>query len=486
MLLVGWEPLPSLRTLRARAAYANASREQVGCAYDHLRRYSSNAHNISFPADAAAPSGSVMTCSPVLQAAPSTDVIVGEPSPSLGILQQPEKQSVDLKTAASSSNLLHKEEAFSPSCALADAARSGLTRPENLHQPAEMLRQQPQHKPGLSTELDQESQEPALEEGELPEGEEQLSGSGPDERVEDTLHNQQSAAEVTESAAAPAAKRKRGERAGKRVRQRQAKRAREMELGILPDEARHKQVPKRLTGKKRLPTCKYVLPTQSSQHYSVQDLLWFLHLPCSCSELFFVQSGNSACMHTHSFSVQQRLHDPWTQHRCLGLLVMKCDVLFAAHVSCQHQCAPYMHHCVTGIICLANAARAASVPSHTQACLSHATSVVASFSRESAARYFSQASRLPFMLFFRLLPAWSLAPDHFLLLLAVQLPTQTPHRELGRANLVHLCHWLLHQSVNAILSSCCCKHLLQSVCLFLSASKCERLMIHLRVQHSEP
>lgn len=195
---------------------------------------------------------------------------------------------------------MHKEETLSPDSAVIDAARTHLLRPEHLHEPAKMLRHEPKHISNRLIEPNQDSQEPALEEGELPEGEEQVSGSGADEPVEDTLHNQEPAAEVPESAAAPAAKRKRGERAGKRVRQRQAKRAREMELGLPPEGARPKHAPKRLVGKKNLPTCKYVLLPQRLQHNSVKASVWFLHLLCSCHELFCIKAAaHSYCSYAH-------------------------------------------------------------------------------------------------------------------------------------------------------------------------------------------
>lgn len=115
---------------------------------------------------------------------------------------------------------------------------------------------------GPSDDNSGQSSEPgqtaSLEEGELPDAE----PGDPDSMLGSQQHALEGAAAIP--AAASTAKRKRGERAGKRVRQRQARRQRNMELGmLLPNGARlAPQVSKRLVSTKKLPTCKYELLSQ--------------------------------------------------------------------------------------------------------------------------------------------------------------------------------------------------------------------------------
>lgn len=128
--------------------------------------------------------------------------------------------------------------------------QSHLTSPQHVTEPPQTSGDQSDH----ASEQPSEPGEPVpLEEGELLLGE-------PDDPAESMLASQQHASEGTASVpAASAAKRKRGERAGKRVRQRQAKRLREMELGLLlPDGTRTAaQAQKKLASS--MPTCKYEL-----------------------------------------------------------------------------------------------------------------------------------------------------------------------------------------------------------------------------------
>lgn len=126
--------------------------------------------------------------------------------------------------------------------------QSHLTSPQHGTEPPQTSGDQSDH---TSEQPSEPGQTTPLEEGELPDGE-------PDDPAESVLASQQHASEETAAVpAASTAKRKRGERAGKRVRQRQAKRLRNIELGLLvPDGMRSApQAQKKLVSS--MPTCKY-------------------------------------------------------------------------------------------------------------------------------------------------------------------------------------------------------------------------------------
>ena len=125
---------------------------------------------------------------------------------------------------------------------------------ESLHVPNSTSAVEPEQMQ-LSPDTGQESEATALEEGELPDADSETSDSGPDEPGDYTLIDQ---------TVPLAEKRTRGERAGKRVRQRQARRARDIKLGILrfngtrlrPGQTHEKLA--KLAKKRNLPVCKYV------------------------------------------------------------------------------------------------------------------------------------------------------------------------------------------------------------------------------------
>ena len=162
-------------------------------------------------------------------------------------------QLVQTADAASLTDLLQQEAALSsPPQTSPLADRPPLASFQHGTEAPETSGGQSDHNSEQSTELGQTA---PLEEGELPDAE-------PDD-IESVLGSQQHVLEgaATAPTAASTAKRKRGERAGKRVRQRQARRLRNMELDMLLTNGSRlaAQAPKRLVSTKHLPTCKYEL-----------------------------------------------------------------------------------------------------------------------------------------------------------------------------------------------------------------------------------
>lgn len=114
-----------------------------------------------------------------------------------------------------------------------------------------------------SSELSSEPGRIPLEEGELPDVDEPPQQSQLDEPADEVLLASQQGTAASAAIAispAPTVKRKRGERAGKRVRQRQARRTRDAHLSLMLTDGAMMlapQAPKRLCSTKHLPTCKY-------------------------------------------------------------------------------------------------------------------------------------------------------------------------------------------------------------------------------------
>lgn len=171
------------------------------------------------------------------------------------------EQSMDTVGTAGSTGLLQQEAAV-PSAARAssDADQTHDTSCRNRTEAPGMPDAQSDH----NSELSSAPGQTPLEEGELPDADEQLQEghAQPDNPADEVLLPSQQA--TVESAAVPApvpattVKRKRGERAGKRVRQREARRTRDAELSLLLPGSRMRapQAPKRLLSEKHLPTCK--------------------------------------------------------------------------------------------------------------------------------------------------------------------------------------------------------------------------------------
>ena len=163
------------------------------------------------------------------------------------------KQSVDNVKTPGSTDLLQQEAALSsPPQASPLADRPHLA---SLHNGTEIPGTPGSQSDHNSEQLSEPGQAAPLEEGELPDAQ----PDDPDSVFGSQQHALEGAAAVP--AAASTAKRKRGERAGKRVRQRQARRLRNMELAMLPTNGARlaPPAPKKLVGTKKLPTCKYEL-----------------------------------------------------------------------------------------------------------------------------------------------------------------------------------------------------------------------------------
>lgn len=190
----------------------------------------------------------------------------GEVPPAYPTKSRSSDQPADPAVAAVSSDLSQQEATSSQALphASSDTDQCCNTHHEQSNEACSMSCDLPNGTSEHSPEPDQDSQPVPLEEGELPDTDLQASDSEPHDfpAYEDmTPEQRQSLAEIAAILAKPIAKRKRGERAGKRVRQRQAKRARDIELGLrLQDGTRvmTDHAPKRLVSKRKLPTCKYV------------------------------------------------------------------------------------------------------------------------------------------------------------------------------------------------------------------------------------
>ena len=181
--------------------------------------------------------------------------------------------------------------------------------------------------------LTQKSQEAALEDGELLDADTEFSepciaAAG----IADETATDQEQHQAAEGGVPKAAKRKRGERAGKRVRQRQAKRARELEQEQLhggPQEMLH--APKVAPSCKKVkPTCKYVLGCMVLGLYTC----FSLHTHCVLAQAVIRQHFLARWIHKHVLIVANihHLHLQFTQLHPVPLLGI-ADVCIVINVT---------------------------------------------------------------------------------------------------------------------------------------------------------